>query len=159
MADIPEDSYARPWGAGDTRVRPPAVGGERETLSAFLDCRRKTFTLKCAGLGDERLSEKGIPPCGLSLYGPLRHLAAVERWWFAVQFAGDDLPRFHFSDDDPDFDFLNGDDDPDPDFDSLNLNGDVAETFAVWEAECLRSREIARPRGVAGRDGGAAGDR
>jgi hypothetical protein len=59
MADIPEDSYARPWGAGDIRIQPPPVGGERETLSAFLDWHRETFALKCAGLGDGRLSEKG----------------------------------------------------------------------------------------------------
>jgi hypothetical protein len=87
MADIPEDSYARPWGAGDTRVRPPAVGGERETLSAFLDRRRETFTLKCAVSATGGCPKRGIPPSGLSLHGPLRHLAAVERWWFAVQFA------------------------------------------------------------------------
>jgi hypothetical protein len=129
MADIPEDNYARPLSAGDTRIEPPAVGGERETLSAFLDWHRETFALKCAGVDDRRLSEKGVPPSGLSLHGLLRHLAAVERWWFAVQFAGDDLPMLYYSDADPD-----------QDFDSLD--GDVAETFAVWEAECRRSREI-----------------
>jgi hypothetical protein len=73
---------------------------------------------------------KGHPAVRLSLYGLLRHLAAVERWWFAIQFAGgDDLPMLCYSGDDHD-----------QDFDSLD--GDVAETFAVWEAECRRSREI-----------------
>jgi hypothetical protein len=32
------------------------------------------------------------------------------------------------------------DDDPDQDFD--DLDGDVAEAMAVWQAECDRSREI-----------------
>jgi Protein of unknown function (DUF664) len=128
MADIPEENYARPW-AGDMRAALPLVGGEREILTAYLDWHRQTFALKCAGVAHARLSEKGIPPSGLSLHGLLRHLTAVERWWFAIQFAGEELPMLYYSDDDPDQDFE-------------SLDGDVDEAFAVWEAECRRSREI-----------------
>lgn len=128
MADIPQDNHAPPW-ATDTRVPPPPLGGEREVLTAYLDWHRQTFALKCAGLSQERLSEKGIPPSGLSLHGLLRHLAAVERWWFAIQFAGEELPLLYYSDDDPD-----------QDFDSLD--GDVSDALAIWEAECRRAREI-----------------
>jgi hypothetical protein len=118
-----------PKGAEDTRVDPPAVAGERETLSAFLDYHRTTFELKCAGVSLERLSERSVPPSGLSLHGLVRHLAGVERWWFAIQFAGLDLPLLHYSDDDPNQDFD-------------RLDGDVDEAFALWRAECERSREI-----------------
>lgn len=79
MTEIPAENYAMGW-AGDTRVAPPRVGGEREILTGVLDWHRQTFELKCSDLSPERLSEKGIPPSGLSLHGLLRHLAAVERW-------------------------------------------------------------------------------
>ena len=65
----------------------------------------------------------------LTLHGLLRHLAGAERWWFALQFAGQDLPQLYYTDDDPD-----------QDFDALD--GDPAEALAVWRAECARSREI-----------------
>jgi hypothetical protein len=128
MDEIPEGNYSPGW-ATDTRVAPPLLGDEREMLIAFLDWHRETFALKCAGVAAKDLSAKSIPPSGLSLHGILRHLTAVERWWFALQFAGEDLPMLYYSDDDPD-----------QDFDSLD--GDVTEAFALWEAECHRSREI-----------------
>lgn len=105
------------------------MGDDREILTAYLDWHRQTFELKCAGLPPERLSERGVPPSGLSLHGLVRHLAGVERWWFRVQFAGEDVPLLYYSDDDPDQDFD-------------DLDGDVAEALAVWRAECDRSRQI-----------------
>jgi hypothetical protein len=128
MPEIPEENYSPTW-ATDARPDPPLVGDEREILTAFLDWHRQTFELKCTGVPAERLSEKGIPPSGLSLHGLVRHLAGVERWWFRMQFAGEDVPHLNYSDDDPN-----------QDFDSLD--GDPAEAFAVWRAECERSREI-----------------
>jgi hypothetical protein len=77
----------------------------------------------------ERLSEQGVPPSTLSLHGLIRHLAGVERWWFRLQFAGEDVPMLYYSDDDPD-----------QDFDSLD--GDPLEAVAVWRGEVARSREI-----------------
>jgi uncharacterized protein DUF664 len=117
-----------PWNT-DARPALPGVGDERETLTSSLDWHRQTFELKCAGVPPERLSEKVIPPSGLSLHGLLRHLAGVERWWFRIQFAGEDLPLLYYSDDDPNQDFD-------------DLAGDVGEVFAVWRAECDRAREI-----------------
>ena len=35
----------------------------------------------------------------------VRHLAGVERWWFQVNFAGEDVPMLYYSDEDPDQDF------------------------------------------------------
>lgn len=115
--------------ADDDRTEPPHVGGERETLVGFLDWYRATFEQKCAGVARARLSECSVPPSGLSLHGLVRHLAGVERWWFQIRFAGADVPRLYYSDDDPN-----------QNFDSLD--GDVEQAFAVWRRECERSREI-----------------
>ncbi|MEZ0073906.1 hypothetical protein ABH927_003260 [Planotetraspora sp. GP83] len=128
VTEIPAENYAPMW-AEDTRTAPPLVGDEREILTAYLDWHRTTFELKCSGVPLERLSDKGVPPSGLSLHGLLRHLAGVERWWFRKQFAGEDVPLLYYSDDDPDQDFE-------------TLNGDVTEALAVWRAECERAREI-----------------
>ena len=128
MPEIPAENYSQSWAAG-TRVAQPLVGDERTILTAALDWHRQTFELKCAGVPPERLSDKSIPPSGLSLHGLVRHLAAVERWWFRLQFAGEEVPMLYYTDDDPN-----------QDFDSLD--GDPAEAFAVWRAECDRAREI-----------------
>jgi hypothetical protein len=128
VTQIPDENYAESW-ADDSRPELPMVGDEREILTAYLDWHRETFALKCAGVAPERLSEMAIPPSTLSLHGLLRHLAATERWWFSRQFAGQDLPMLYYSDDDPNQDFE-------------SLDGDIDEAFAVWRAECERSREI-----------------
>ena len=128
MPEIPAENYSQSWAAG-TRVAQPLVGDERTILTAALDWHRQTFELKCAGVPPERLSDKNIPPSGLCLHGLVRHLAAVERWWFRLQFAGEEVPMLYYTDDDPN-----------QDFDSLD--GDPAEAFAVWRAECDRAREI-----------------
>lgn len=120
--------YSPRWN-NDTRQAPPDIGGERETLSAVLDWHRATFELKCAGLPPEQLSERAVPPSSLSLHGLVRHLAGAERWWFRIQFAGEDVPMLYYSDDDPD-----------QDFDSLD--GDAGEAFAVWRTECDHSRQV-----------------
>jgi hypothetical protein len=128
MTEIPAENYARPW-AADTRDPLPLIGDERTILTAVLDWHRQTFELKCSGVPPQRLSEKNIPPSGLSLHGLVRHLAAVERWWFRQQFADENLPNLYYSDDDPN-----------QDFDSLD--GDPAEAFAVWRTERDHAREI-----------------
>ncbi|MGW1991722.1 DinB family protein [Embleya sp. NPDC001921] len=125
---IPPVHYSPRW-SEDTRTSPAELGDEREVLTGFLDWHRATFELKCAGLSAEQLSERAVSPSGLSLHGMVRHLAGVERWWFHIQFAGDDVPMLYYTDDDPDQDFE-------------RLDGDPAEAFARWRAECERSREI-----------------
>jgi hypothetical protein len=128
MSNVPPQNYSPLW-AADTREPPPLVGDEREVLTAFLDWHRETLELKCGGVPPDRLSEKTIPPSDLSLHGLLRHLAGVERWWFRIQFASEDLPLLYYSDDEPNQDFD-------------DLDGDVQTALAVWRQECQRSREI-----------------
>jgi uncharacterized damage-inducible protein DinB len=120
--------YAPVW-AADTRRPLPLVGGEREILNAFLDWHRETLELKCSGIPAERLSDRSVPPSGMSLHGLLRHLAGAERWWFRIQFAAEEVPMLYYTDDDPNQDFE-------------HLDGDIAKALAVWRAECERSREI-----------------
>jgi hypothetical protein len=128
VTDIPPQNYAKRWEA-DTRPDLPLVADERTVLTAYLDWHRATFELKCSGLTPRQLSERSVAPSGLSLHGLVRHLAAVERWWIRLQFAGEDVPMLYYSDEDPDQDFT-------------DLGGDVSQAFAVWHAECARSRDI-----------------
>jgi len=108
-AQIPPENYSKGW-AEDSRPPLPQAGDERSMLTAYLDWHRATFELKCAGVEPERLSERTMAPSTLTLHGLLRHLTMGERWWFQINFAGDDVPMLYYSDDDPeqDFDRLDG---------------------------------------------------
>lgn len=127
MDTIPDENYAASW-EGD-RPEPPRVASEREILTSTLDWHRRTFELKCQGLTPEQMARRPIEPSSLSLHGLLRHLTGVERWWFRVQFVGEDVPLLYYSDEWPEQDFE-------------DLGGDVEEAWAAWRAECARSREI-----------------
>ena len=133
MNRIPAQNYAGVWPADD-RPAPPREGTEAEVLNAYLDWHRTTLEAKCEGLTAEQLSTRAVPASSLSLHGLVRHLAGVERWWFRMQFAGEDVPLLYYSDDDPDQDFD-------------DLDGDPAEAFAAWRAEVARSREIVAAAG------------
>ncbi|MEU3463456.1 DinB family protein [Streptomyces sp. NPDC006733] len=88
----------------DPRFRAPATGDERGMLVDFLRSQRTTLQLKCAGL-DAELSRRAVEPSTLSLLGLVRHLADVERRWFRIVLAGQDVPLRFSSPDDPDQDF------------------------------------------------------
>jgi hypothetical protein len=129
--EIPDENFSLTW--EDDRRRPvPRTGSELEILTGFLDNHRTLFEQKCAGLSQMQMSTRAIPPSGLSLHGLLRHLSGVERWWFQIQFAGDDVPMLYYSDDDPDQDFE-------------SLDGDIDEAFAVWRRECDVLARSSRP--------------
>ena len=115
----------------DDRVGPPLIGDERTTLRAFLDYHRATLARKCAGLTDEQLRERSMPPSTLSLLGLVRHLAEVERTWFRRVFEEPDVPLV-WSDT---MDFQA----------AYDATGSTrAEAFASWEAEVEHSRRIER---------------
>jgi Protein of unknown function (DUF664) len=128
MPEIPEQNYAPVW-ADDDRADPPLVGDERTTLTAYLDFHRRTFELKCRGVPATALSERPVPPSGLSLHGLIRHLAGAERWWFRIQFAGEDVEHLYYADEDPNVDFE-------------GLDGDPAEALATWRAEVDAARRV-----------------
>ncbi|MCT4351952.1 DinB family protein [Streptomyces sp. Je 1-79] len=115
----------------DPRIAPPHVGGERDTLRAFLDYHRATLAMKCRGLGDEQLRERSMPPSTLSLLGLVRHMAEVERAWFRRVFEDGEAPMV-WSDE---IDFQAA-------YDASRSTR--AEAFAAWEAEVEHSRRIER---------------
>jgi hypothetical protein len=125
---VPPENFSPVW-ADDPRPPLPLTGSDRELLVAYLEHHRATFALKCSGLSDAELSRRSMPPSTLSLHGLLRHLTGVERWWFQINFAGDDVPMLYYSDAEPDQDFE-------------RLDGDVAQAWEQWRQECERSREI-----------------
>jgi uncharacterized damage-inducible protein DinB len=111
----------------------PREADERTTLTAFLDWQRNTLEGKCAGLDAEQLRRRAAPPSSLSLLGLVRHMAEVERWWFRVNLAAEQVGALFSTDGDPDADF---------EVDTA----DVETAFTAWQAECERAREIAMSR-------------
>src|SRR4051812_20975281 len=87
------------------RVDPAFRAAERPMLEAWLDYHRATLEMKCAGLDDEQLRLRAVPPSSLSLVGLVRHLAEVERYWFREVFAGEALEPLYASDDHADAEF------------------------------------------------------
>jgi uncharacterized damage-inducible protein DinB len=81
------------------------TGDEREVLTDYLAFHRSTLLLKCAGLDGEQLARRTVEPSSLSLLGLVRHMAKVERIWFRIRFAGEDVERL-FPREDSDFDDL-----------------------------------------------------
>ncbi|MFH8369534.1 DinB family protein [Streptomyces sp. NPDC018031] len=116
------------------RTDPPRSGTERETLRAYLDYHRATLAMKCAGLTDEELRRRSMPPSTLSLLGLVRHLAEVERAWFRRVFEDGEAPLVWS--DRTDFQA------------AYDASGSTrAEAFAAWEAEVENSRRIEREAG------------
>ncbi|MFD6416261.1 DinB family protein [Streptomyces sp. NPDC060194] len=113
------------------RPDPSLPVDERTMLDSWLDHHRATLAAKCSGLDDEQLRRAAVAPSGLTLLGLLRHLAEVERWWYAIVLAGEPDVSVWLTDDDQDRDF------------HVTEHDTGAEAFAVWETEVARSREIA----------------
>jgi uncharacterized damage-inducible protein DinB len=83
----------------EPRSDPPPKGDELEVLGGFLDFLREAIVIKVTGVDDDDLRHP-MTPSGVSLLGIVKHLAYVERWWFARTFSGLDV-AFPFTDDDP----------------------------------------------------------
>ena len=89
--------------AASVRSDPPPQGDELDTLAGFLDFLREAVLLKAGGLDDDDV-RRPMTKSGVSLLGIVKHLAYVERWWFARTFSGLDV-AFPFTEDDPDADW------------------------------------------------------
>ncbi|WP_455351833.1 DinB family protein [Streptomyces sp. SYSU K217416] len=116
------------------RAEPLPSADERTMLNGWLDYHRATLALKCAGLSDEQLRRTPLAPSALSLMGLVRHLAEVERHWFAVVTAGEEPSPIYYSEADPDGEF------------HLSEGDTWAEAEGTWQAEIARSRKIAATR-------------
>jgi uncharacterized damage-inducible protein DinB len=73
------------------RTEPERIAGERDSLEQWLDYQRKTLLMKCSGLTAEQLKTRAVPPSALSLLGLVRHMTEVERWWFRMHAAGEQI--------------------------------------------------------------------
>jgi hypothetical protein len=107
-SDVPD---AADWQAPS--IERPAIGrlpGERAALEEMLDYQRATLLTKCTGLTADQLKRPAVPPSQLTLLGIVRHLTDVERWWFRMHAAGEDLPYRYITDEwlDADFEDLDG---------------------------------------------------
>ena len=114
----------------DDRTDVPRAGaGEREMLRAYLDFHRDTLAAKCAGLSDDDLRTRPVPPSGLSLLGLVRHMAEVERAWFRRVIDGQDVPLVWGEG----WDFQAA-------YDASRSTR--AEAFEAWQAEVAQARRI-----------------
>jgi uncharacterized damage-inducible protein DinB len=115
----------------DDRISPPLLGGERETVRAFLEFHRATLAMKCQGLSDEELRQRSMPPSTLSLLGLVRHLAEVERTWFRRVINGEDIPLRWSAEDDYQV--------------AYDASASTrAEAFGAWQEEVEHARRIER---------------
>ena len=121
----------------DPRQEGSSRSGERTTLLDYLRYQRQTLEVKCDGLDAEQLARRSVEPSTMSLLGLVRHLAHVERVWFRIRFAGQDVPRLYQTAEDPDGDFNGAAADP----------AVVAEAFAAWREEVAFADEF-----IAGHD-------
>jgi uncharacterized damage-inducible protein DinB len=117
------------------RTLPSFVADERTTLEQWLDYHRATLVFKCEGLTAQQLKQRAIPPSRLSLLGLVRHMVEVERWWFRMHAAGEDV-EFIYDPDGVGLDFEQTDD------------ADAPEDLATYRSECEAARAAVAQRSL-----------
>jgi uncharacterized damage-inducible protein DinB len=120
------------WAAPEIkRTDPDRISDERTSLQQWLDYHRETLLWKCSGLTSEQLKQQPVSPSKLSLLGLVRHMTEVERWWFRMHAAQEEL-KFPY---DPDSVGL--------DFDDV-ADADAAADLEAFKQECeLADRAVA----------------
>jgi len=111
------------------RVRPPEDGDERATLTGMLDFLRDTVVNKVAGLTNEQAFSRPVPASELTPAGLVKHLTAIERFWFTIDFAGSDT-EWPWTEDDPHGNF------------PLSPGDTLAAIVADYRAEYARANQI-----------------
>jgi len=111
------------------RTEPDRIAGERKSLKQWLDFHRETLLTKCAGLSSDQLKTRSVPPSGLSLLGLVRHMTEVERWWFRMNAAGEQIGFVYCSDENDS-----------ADFDDLE-DADAGADLETFRAEIQAARE------------------
>jgi hypothetical protein len=120
-----------PWIAPEIpRPAVPRVADERTMLEAWLDLHRQTLLMKCTGLNAEQLKLRSAAPSTLTLHGLVRHMAEVEREWFRIGFAGQNLGSLYSTEAWPN-----------ADFDDLAA-ADPATDFATFAEEVRLARAV-----------------
>lgn len=72
----------------------PLTGPDRPMLEGYLGFCRATLGNVVAGLNAEQLAARPLPT-SMSLIGLVRHLTKVERIWFRIRVAGQDVPKLY----------------------------------------------------------------
>ena len=121
-----------PTRESDPREQGDSPIGERDTLVRFLRDYRLTLELKCAGLDAAAMAAQSVPPSDLSLLGLVRHLAAVEHFWFRRVLAGQSAPRLYRSADGRNEAFDGATADP----------AVVAEAWDTWRGEVAFAEQL-----------------
>ncbi len=120
------------------RSDPERVLAERDALEAWLDYHRDTLQLKCAGLTGEQLKQRSVPPSRISLLGLVRHMTEVERWWFRIHGADQEIAFPYSSEGNEQADFEELDDaDADADADLEAFRQEIAMAKAAVEDKGL----------------------
>jgi Protein of unknown function (DUF664) len=110
-----------------TRVLPEHVTDERTSLEQWLEYHRATLLMKCEGLTAAQLKQRPVPPSRLTLLGLVRHMVEVERWWFRMHAASEQL------------DFIYDPDGVGLDFEEIET-ADAKADVTAWQAECEAAR-------------------
>jgi uncharacterized damage-inducible protein DinB len=116
----------------DQRVEPPFIAAERTMLDGWLDYHRATLFWKCDGLSDAQLKTASVPPATMTLLGLVRHMAEVERSWFA-HFLGTETTSLFCTEADPDGEWDNV------------ATADSAADFETLRREISTYRELVAP--------------
>lgn len=90
MPKVSEDVYRAPMTTSDTPWEPPLAGTEAEHLAGALDRLRMTFRWKAGGLDAAGLQTR-VGASSLTLGGLLKHLAAVEDYYFTTKLRGEPM--------------------------------------------------------------------
>jgi uncharacterized damage-inducible protein DinB len=109
---------------------PPAAGNEVDTLLGSLERQRRTFAWKCGNLDAAGLRAT-LGPSTMTLGGLLKHLAAVEDYYFSV--------KLHGRGQHPPFDTAPWDADRDWEWHSAAADS-PAELMSLWKEVVARSR-------------------
>ena len=117
------------------RTEPDLVADERTSLEQWLDYHRLTLLAKCSGLTAQQLKLRAFPPSRLSLLGLVRHMTEVERWWFRMHGAGEDV-AFPYDPDSVGLDFEDIED------------ADAQANLAAFLIECEAARAAVAARGL-----------
>jgi uncharacterized damage-inducible protein DinB len=128
VSEVMMDEHGRP--------EPPLETGEAATLLGFLDFQRATLEWKCRGLTDEQL-RVARPPSTITLGGLLKHLAAVEDYWFTQVVGGQPAPE----------PWASAESAADPDWVWHSAAGDSGDDLrALWADRVGRSRAVVAAR-------------
>ncbi|MCU0260132.1 MAG: DinB family protein [Ilumatobacteraceae bacterium] len=114
------------------RPEPPVDAGEVAAALGFLDYQRATLAWKCRGVDADGL-RRTVGVSTMTLGGILKHLAWVERYWFAW--------RLHGLEWTPPWDAVDWDADPDWEWTSAAADS-PDELIRLWDAAVEDARRL-----------------